>query len=156
MVICIIALVAFGLLSIFSAAYRPLAKEAFDCVFKMVTLRPCDTGFERRLKGKITGGVFRRSPKLAGVIHKNFELLSWIFTLAFFASLVYSVYGLYNFFAYGNCNGANSSEICTLSQFGVHAECFVVAGYHIYWSWLIIMAAVIVFSYIIYRFTKKK
>ena len=32
--ICLIALIIFGVLAIFSASYRPLAKEAFDCVLR--------------------------------------------------------------------------------------------------------------------------
>jgi hypothetical protein len=36
--ICLIALVVFGIMSIFSVGFRPLAKESFNCVFRRLTL----------------------------------------------------------------------------------------------------------------------
>ena len=51
---CLIALIIFGIMGIFSASHRALAKEAFICVFKRVTFRPCDTGFKEKIKGKIS------------------------------------------------------------------------------------------------------
>ena len=47
---CLIALIIFGIMGIFSASHRALAKEAFICVFKRVTFRPCDTGFKEKIK----------------------------------------------------------------------------------------------------------
>ncbi len=41
--ICIFAFFVFAFLAIFSVTYRPLAKEAFECVFRRITLRPCET-----------------------------------------------------------------------------------------------------------------
>jgi len=112
MVICIIALVVFSVLGIWSAKYRRLAKEAFDCTFRMITFRPCVTKFDERIKSTVTAKLMR-FPVLARVFYKNFKIFSWIFVIAFFASMIYSLYGFYNLIVYGSCQpGAG----CVFSQ----------------------------------------
>lgn len=108
MVLCIIALVVFGILGIWSAKYRTLAKEAFDCVFRSITLRPCTSKLDQRIKSKLTAKMLIKSPKLAKLFHKNYRAISWIFVLAFFLSTGGVFYGLYNYVAFGNCNGQGS------------------------------------------------
>ncbi|MBL7054593.1 thioredoxin domain-containing protein [Candidatus Woesearchaeota archaeon] len=110
--ICLIALIAFGILGIFSVSYRKLALEAFDCVFRRITLRKCESGLDQRLKSQITGKLMVKSPKLASKIYKNFEVISWIFTILMIASTIYSGYGIYNFLVHGNCNGPDSNALC--------------------------------------------
>ena len=110
--ICIIALVVFGILGIFSVKYRAIAKEAFDCVFKRLTFRKCTTGLDKRLKAQITGRLMNKTPRVGGFIYKYFELLSWIFTIMLILSIIWSGYGAYNFIRYGNCNGKDSTEYC--------------------------------------------
>jgi thiol-disulfide isomerase/thioredoxin len=102
--ICIIALVVFAFMGLFSARYRPFAKEAFHCVFLRATLRPCHTGFDQRMKAKITGKLFKRSPRTAGFVHRHFEAISWFFTAIMFISLGYTAYGLYNLVVFGTCD----------------------------------------------------
>lgn len=65
MVLCIIGIVLFSILGIFSAKYRELAKESFRCVFKMATFRPCDSTLDQKLKSKITTKLMKASPSLA-------------------------------------------------------------------------------------------
>jgi protein-disulfide isomerase len=115
MVACIIALVVFGILSLFSAKYRPIAKEAFDCVFRMVTLRPCTTGLDDRIKAKLVAKTLSFAPKFAPLLNKHFKTISWIFVLVFFASTMVLSVGVYNWLAYGNCNGPDSGEFCILN-----------------------------------------
>ncbi len=103
--ICIIALVVFSILGIFSASYRTIAKEAFECVFKRITLRKCDTGLDQRLKSQITGRLMRRHYGAGSWIFKHFEVISWIFTIMMIVSIGYSGVGIYNYVKYGNCNG---------------------------------------------------
>lgn len=103
--ICLIALFVFGVLSIFSVRYRNIAKEAFDCVFRRVTFRPCTSGLDKRLKSKITGKLMKRSPRAAGQVYKHFELISWFFTVLMIVSLLLSARGVYYLARYGNCNG---------------------------------------------------
>jgi protein-disulfide isomerase len=111
MVVCVIALVVFGFLGIFSAKYRRLAKEAFSCVFKMVQLKPCDTGFNQRVKAYVTTKLMK-FPPFAKFVYNNFNLLSWVFVLTFFLSIGGIAYGIYNYVAFGNCNGPNSTGFC--------------------------------------------
>jgi uncharacterized membrane protein/glutaredoxin len=114
MVICIIALVVFSILGIFSARWRRPAKEAFDCVFKMVQLKPCDTKFDERIKSKVTAKLMR-FPTLAKSFYKYFKVFSWIFVITFFASMIYTAYGIYNLIVYGSCQPGSD---CILSQEG--------------------------------------
>ncbi|MFC1801198.1 DsbA family protein [Nanoarchaeota archaeon] len=117
MVICFIALPVLIILGLFSVRYRKLAWEAFDCVFRMVTLRRCRSSFDQRIKSAIVGKLMKRMPRLAGFIHKKFVLLSWIFVILFIASIIGSGYGLYNYYVYGNCNGPDSSAFCIFDPF---------------------------------------
>ncbi len=112
MVICIVALVVLAVLSLFSAKYRPLAREAFRCVARTVRLKPCDTGFDTKVKAAVTGRLMGRSPGLAGWVHRNFRALSLLFTLVFLLSIAGTVWGLANFALFGNCNGPASSGFC--------------------------------------------
>ena len=113
--ICLIALLVFGVLSVFSVKYRALAAEAFDCVFRRVTLRKCNTSFDKKMKTKISMRLFKTHKGLGGFVYKNFEALSWAFTLLMIGSLAFSVLGAYNYFAYGNCNGPHSTEVCVFN-----------------------------------------
>lgn len=102
--ICLIALVVFAILGIFSAYHRKLAIEAFDCVFRRMTLRKCNTGFDRKMKMKISTGLIKKSPAFGNFVFKHFELISWILTILMIASFLYSIYSVYNFAAYGSCD----------------------------------------------------
>ena len=102
MALCIVALVVFSVMSVGSAKYKKLARDAFRCVIKTLTLSPCDVALEQRIKGKITAKLLR-TPRLARFFYRNFTPISWLFTLTFFASLIYSAYAMYNFFVYGSC-----------------------------------------------------
>lgn len=116
MVLCIIAFIVFAFLSVFSAKYRPLAKEGFRCVFRTITMRPCDTALDERIKAEVVAGVLRYSPFLARIINVHFIILSWVFVLLTLGSFVYAAYGLYNFYYYGNCDGPGSSGVCILND----------------------------------------
>ena len=110
--ICLIALPVFLILGIFSVRYRNLAKEAFDCVFRRITFRKCHSKLDQRMKSRITGTLLKYHHGTAKFVFKNFELLSWIFTILMIVSLVYSAIGGYNYMKYGNCNGQGSTAFC--------------------------------------------
>lgn len=116
MVLCIVALIVFGILGIFSAKYRKLAVQALDCTVKTVTLRPCDTGLDEKIKTKLIGFLLKVSPPVAKFSNKNYDVLSKItgilFFVLFFSSLFFSGQAVYNYVAFGNCNGPNSTEFC--------------------------------------------
>jgi hypothetical protein len=114
LVLCIVALVVFSVMSVGSAKYKRLAREALRCVAKTLTLSPCDVGLEQRIKGKITAKLLG-TPRLARFVYRNFTIISWAFTITFFASLVYSAYSFYNFFVYGSCEPGG---VCYLTAIG--------------------------------------
>ena len=104
MVICLVALVVFGVLGLFSARYRRIAKEAFECVGRRIILKPCESKLDQRIRAKLTAKILKRSPKAARFVYKNFEALSWVFTIIFFLSMGYTFYSLYNLAVYGSCD----------------------------------------------------
>jgi hypothetical protein len=114
LVLCIIALIVFSVMSVGSAKYKRLARDALKCVAKTLTLSPCDVGLEQRIKGKITAKLLG-TPRLARFVYRNFTIISWIFTVTFFASMAYSAYAFYNFFVYGSCDPGG---VCYLTAIG--------------------------------------
>lgn len=115
--LCFVALIIFLILGIFSLTHRQLAKEAFDCVFKNITLRPCDTGFDEKIKSQVLGKLINKSPQLAKNINRFWKPLSWILTILFFISLFFSAQAIYNLIKYQTCNPANP-ESCILGEEG--------------------------------------
>ena len=113
MVLCVVALVVFAFLSIFSARYRPLAAEAFDCSFRKMTLRKCNTGFDEKVKSMVIGKLMMRNEKAAKFVFRNFGAFSLVFSLLFFASMGYSLYGVYNLVVFGTCDPATGNCIFT-------------------------------------------
>jgi len=120
--ICILALVVFGILGIFSATHRKIALEAFDCVFRRLTIRKCTSGLDRRLKSQITGKLMKKYPRVAKFTFKYFELISWVFTIILILSIVYTVIGGYNYYIYGNCNGPNEDSFCIFDPLGGNSK----------------------------------
>lgn len=112
MVICIVALAIFSILGLFSAYYKRLAKEAFSCVSRMLIFQPCKTNLDQRIKSKVTTKLMK-VPPLAKFFYKNFKVLSWIFTISFFVSMAYSLYGIYNLLRFGTCQ---PGSVCVINQ----------------------------------------
>jgi protein-disulfide isomerase len=128
--ICVIALIIFSILGIFSITYRNLAKEAFDCVFRRITLRPCNTGFDQKIKSKIVAKLLNRSVFAARIFNKHFEIFSWIFLILMIWSAFWTIKGGYNYYLYGSCNGLNQSGFCAFDPKGennkvteINAQC---------------------------------
>lgn len=118
MVFCIIALVVFGIMGVFSAYYRSLAREAFACALRTAVLKPCDTGFDEKMKAKITGKLSKASPKAASAVYKNFAAFSWVLVMITLVSLAFSAQAVYNIIVYNNCNGPDSSVLCSITGSG--------------------------------------
>lgn len=116
--ICVAAAIIFGVLAIFSAKYRALAKEAWSCVFRKVTLRPCQSGLDRRVRMQTTIALSKRSPALGRAVHKAFPALSFLLVALTILSLGYVVYGGVNYVLYGNCNGPGSTGFCVFDPNG--------------------------------------
>ena len=123
--ICFIALIVFGILGIFSATHRKIALEAFDCVFRKLTLRKCSTGLDTRIKSSITGKFLRKHPKTGKLVYRHFEIISWMFTILLIASLVWTGISGYNYYVYGNCNGPSVDDqegLCLFDPTGSNSE----------------------------------
>ena len=112
MVLCFVALFVFAVLGIFSAKYRALFLEALGCVGRTLTLRPCESKLDERIKATLIASLLERSPPIARAVHQHFNILSIVFAILFFGSMIYSAIAVYNYWAYGNCNGPNSSAFC--------------------------------------------
>jgi hypothetical protein len=122
MVICIVALLVFSFLSIWSARYRNLARQAFRCVARTITFKPCDVEIEQKIKSKLTAKLMI-IPSLARFFYKNFKIISWIFTITFFASLIYSAYGIFNLVVFGTCD-PSSPATCVINQYWSMLTCY--------------------------------
>ncbi|MGA2789985.1 MAG: hypothetical protein ABSF00_04355 [Candidatus Bathyarchaeia archaeon] len=116
-----VALVVFSVMSIWSAKYRRLAKEAFKCVRKTLMLSPCDMAFEQKVKAKVTAKLLNISPTLARGFYQNFRIFAWAFTASFFVSLFITAYSFYNFAVYGSCD---PGEPCYMTALGVSIGVF--------------------------------
>jgi hypothetical protein len=116
MPLCLVALVVFSVMSIWSAKYRKLAKESFKCVTKTLMLSPCDMAFEQKVKAKVTAKLLNISPTLARGFYQNFRIFAWGFTASFFVSLFITGYSFYNYAVYGSCE---PGEPCYLTALGV-------------------------------------
>ena len=119
---CMVSFIVLGILGIFSATSRALAREALGCVLRRVTLRPCTTGFDEKIKAKILGSVITRSESAARVLNKNFEPISWVFFLLMFGSSVLAGRGIYFFYVTGSCSGINQSAFCLFDPTGQNNE----------------------------------
>ncbi len=119
--ICVLALILCGVIGIFSATHREIAKEAFDCVFRRITLRPCESGLDTRLKAKITGTVLRHSPTAGKIMYRYFEVFSWALLILTFVSLGGLAVSGYNYAIYGNCNGEYQEKFCIFDPLGSHS-----------------------------------
>ncbi|MFA5077165.1 MAG: thioredoxin domain-containing protein [Candidatus Micrarchaeia archaeon] len=114
-IVCIIALLAFSIMGIFSAKYRKYAAEAFHCFINTVQLRKCDSGLDEKIKAELVSKILPISAPAAKAVNRHFELLSSLFIILMLASSVYSTISLYNFFVYGNCNGQEGG-FCVLKD----------------------------------------
>lgn len=125
---CIIAFVVLSIIAIFNASYRELAKEAYDCIFRRITRRPCNTGFKEKIKAKIIGKALNKSPLVAKLLNKHFELFSWILFITTIVSIFWVGKGLFNFYMYGSCNGLNKSGFCALDPKGENNKVSTTGG----------------------------
>jgi len=115
MVFCIIGLAIFGILGIFSAKYRAYFKEALHCTFQTATLRPCTTGFDKKMQMKISTKLAKINKGLGNFVFKYFQAISVLFIAIMIVSLALAGIGFYNWIAFGNCNGPQGGN-CVLND----------------------------------------
>jgi hypothetical protein len=123
--VCIAAFIVLCILGIFSARYRALAAEAWGCVAKRITFRPCDVNFGERIKGKILGKIVLSHPRTYRLLSKWFDFLAFVFVILTIWSLLYVVIAGMNYIVYDTCNPQNSQscslggEACSIGQANV-------------------------------------
>lgn len=111
---CIAAFIVFAILAIFSASFRPLAAKAWYCVVRRVTFRPCDITFSEEMKGKLVGKLVFTHPRLARLLSRWIEWLSFVFVVLSIWSLLYVANAGLNLWVYDTCD-PGSAESCSLS-----------------------------------------
>ncbi len=109
--ICILSLLVFSILGIFSVRYREMAARAFRCVFDRVRLQPCEAGFDEEMRGKVTASLMNY-PRLAQAWRNHYQVISFVFVILLLASMYFAVEGVYNLVVHGTCTPANP-ERCT-------------------------------------------
>lgn len=123
--VCIAAFIVLCVLGIFSARYRALAAEAWNCVARRVTFRACDTNFGERIKGKLLGKIVFSHPRLYRILGKWFDFLAFVFVILTIWSLLYVLVAGMNYVVYDTCNPQNSQscslggEACSIGQASV-------------------------------------
>ncbi len=115
--ICILAfillLIFFPILGFFPQ-YRSLYRKAWSCVWKKMTLRPCDMNFGEEIKSRLLSKLIFRFPTLTKFLKKTFSF--WAF--AFLIFTLWTVYASFsaglNLLVYDTCN-PETAESCSLS-----------------------------------------
>lgn len=111
---CIAAFIVFGILSIFSATYRPLARAAWHCTWRRISFRPCDISFSEEMRGKLLSKLVFRMPRLAKFLDRWLNWISFGFVALSIWSVLYLANAGLNYWVYGTCD-PRDVESCTLS-----------------------------------------
>ncbi len=125
---CIVAFVIFGILGVFSASYRTLAKKAWGCVLRKLTFKPCDISVQEEIKSRLMGKFILTRPRLAKYIDRWANTFAWAFVILSVWSLVVVLNSGLNLFVYDTCN-PNNPESCSLAGAG----CGVTSGKPGFW-----------------------
>ncbi|MBI4896408.1 MAG: thioredoxin domain-containing protein [Candidatus Aenigmarchaeota archaeon] len=118
MVFCLVGIIIFGILGIFSAKYRTYAKQSLSCILDAIRLRPCEMNFDEKMRAMLVARIGLKFPRAGNFVHKHFMLISWILLVITIASIAAIGIGVYNYILYGNCNGATSTDFCVLGVLG--------------------------------------
>jgi hypothetical protein len=119
---CIAAFIVLGLIGIFSASKRQLAKKAWACTLRRVTFRPCDTSFKEEAKNHLLAKVANKTPRLVKAADIGIEVASFLLVIFTIWSLLVVVKSGLNLYVWGTCNPANGSscslgsEACSIDQ----------------------------------------
>jgi len=112
---CIAAFIILAIISIFSARYRKLAKKAWSCTLRRVTLRPCDTSFKEETKNKLLSHVAKKTPNLIKTADIGIEVASFALVILTIWSILIVIESGLNLFVWGTCTPSNASS-CSLGS----------------------------------------
>ena len=116
--LCILAFIVFLILFPilgFFPEYRVYFKRSWECVFKKITLKPCDINLGEELKNKFIGSIFKLSPKFASFLDKTFTFWAFLFVIINIWSLGYVGIAGLNLWVHDTCTPDNASA-CSLSS----------------------------------------
>jgi len=112
-VFCIAAFIVLVVMAAFSARYRRYVGKAWNCVWRRVTFRPCDTTFKQDVKDHILAPIAARRPSLVKPASITLEVLAVLVILTTIWSGYTVVKSAVNLYVYGTCNKQDSAS-CTL------------------------------------------
>lgn len=110
---CIAAFIVLLVVGIFSAKYRLMMKQAWGCVGRKFTLRPCDTNFKKDLKDHILAKVANKSPKMVKTADISIEIGAVVIVILTIWSLAVVIISGLNLYVYGTCKPSNAAA-CSL------------------------------------------
>lgn len=121
--VCIAAFIILAIIGIFSAKYRKLTKEAWGCVARKLTLRPCDSNFKDDVKNSILSRVVIKQPKMVKFTSIAIEVGAFLIVVLTIWSLLVAVKSGISLYVYGTCEPSNaascsldSSEACSIDK----------------------------------------
>jgi hypothetical protein len=112
-VFCIAAFIVLAVMAVFSARYRRYVGTAWNCVWRRVTFRPCDTTFKQDVKDHLLAPIAARRPGLVKPAGIALEILAVLVILTTIWSGYTVVKSAVNLYVYGTCNKQDSAS-CTL------------------------------------------
>ena len=110
---CIAAFIVLVVMAAFSARYRRYVGKAWNCTWRKVTFRPCDTTFKQDIKDHLLAPVAARRPGLVKPASIGLEILAVLVLLTTIWSGYTVVKSAVNLYVYGTCNKQDSAS-CTL------------------------------------------
>jgi hypothetical protein len=75
-----------------------------------MTLRPCESGLDNKIKMKVVSKVFDHHEGTGKFVNKHFEILSWIFIILLTISTIVVAQGLYNVYLFGTCDPVHPEQ----------------------------------------------
>jgi hypothetical protein len=119
----IIFLILYPVLGFFSKDYRVLFRKSWSCVFKRITMQPCDINLGEEIKGKLLAKIIFTRPRLAKFLDKSFDFMALILVILSVWSLIYMLVAGVNLVVYDTCD-PKSVESCALggSSCGVNQK----------------------------------
>ena len=110
---CIAAFIVLVVMAAFSARYRRYVGKAWNCTWRRVTFRPCDTTFKQDIKDHLLAPLAVRRPGLVKPASIGLEILAVLVILTTIWSGYTVIKSAVNLYVYGTCNKQDSAS-CTL------------------------------------------
>jgi hypothetical protein len=110
---CIASFIVLLVMGAFSARYRVYLKKSWNCTFRRLTFRACDTTFREDTKSRMLAPLALRAPQLVKPASAGLEIAAVLLILTTVWSAYTAVKTGANLFVYGTCDKQNS-ESCSL------------------------------------------